>query len=399
MNINPASQSLNEARITAGQNGRVLLLSMRRIHKVVAYCMNYEFEDVIAQVTGADRVDAGDFAALDLSRGRYKAARTLTGLPGLARCIAPQPSAVRLERDYELFFPVFNNAHELYALASVPNWRERCRLAACFINEASRQALPRYLLELLREFDHIFLGILGPLQDIARIVGRPCTYLGSGVDAIRFAPLPRSVGRPIDVCNIGRRSQITHEALLKLSASGEIFYYFDTVAASGFKWKQRTFLVHDAAEHRLMFASLVKRSRYYIANRARINEPEYNSGLDEIAGRFYEGAAAGTVMLGEPPDADHFRKQFDWPDAVIHMPFDSIDVGRLIVELDRDSQRLARIRSQNVHNAALRHDWVHRFRTVLQTLDLEPPPAVLARERRLRSLANEALKQESEQCL
>src|SRR5208283_420407 len=99
------------------------------------------------------------------------------------------------------------------------------------------------------------------------------------------------------------------------------------------------------AEHRFLFASLLKRSRYYIANRSRVNEPEYTSGKDEISGRFYEGAAAGTVMLGEAPNVEHFRQQFDWPDAVIRLPFDSADAGRIIAELDKDSQRLARIRA------------------------------------------------------
>ena len=55
-------------------------------------------------------------------------------------------------------------------------------------------------------------------------------------------------------------------------------------------------------------SSLLRRSRYYIANRSRINEPEYTKGFDEISGRFYEGAAAGAVAAtqatttpGAPP--------------------------------------------------------------------------------------------------
>ena len=41
----------------------------------------------------------------------------------------------------------------------------------------------------------------------------------------------------------------------------------------------------------------------------------------------------------------------------------------------------------NVANAALRHDWVHRLRTVFETLGLHPTEAMLARERRLQALA------------
>ena len=72
---------------------------------------------------------------------------------------------------------------------------------------------------------------------------------------------------------------------------------------------------------------------------------------------------------------------------MIPLPFDSPDVGRRLAELDQDPERLARIRRDNVANAARRHDWVHRLRTVFETLDLQPTEAMLARERRLEALA------------
>jgi hypothetical protein len=110
-------------------------------------------------------------------------------------------------------------------------------------------------------------------------------------------------------------------------------------------------------------------------------------GRDEVSGRFYEGAAAGTVMLGEAPRTKEFEAQFDWPDAVIRLPVDSPDVGRIIDELDEDPQRLARIRRDNVRHAALRHDWSHRLRTVFDTLGMPPTEAMRARERRLQAVA------------
>ena len=375
-------------RLVRGRGGSLLLLSMRGLADLVAFCLQYEFEDVIAEVTGADRVEPGDRHALELSRRAYKLARLATGSRRLAGAFAPRPSTVRLERDYELFFPVFNNAYELYALATVPDWRRRCRVAACFVNELWVHLLPGYLLELLAGFDHIFLGVRHSLDDVARIVGRPCSYLPLAVDVLRFAPSPEPPPRTIDVCNIGRRSPVTHEALLRLAREGRMFYYYDTVAASGDGNKQRTFRVDDAAEHRLLLASLLQRSRYYVANRGRVNEPEVTQGHDEIGGRFYEGAAAGTVMLGEAPRSEEFDKQFDWPDAVIRLPFDSPDVECVLRELDADPSRLERIRRENVRNAALRHDWVHRLRTVFETLGISPTEAMLQRQARLERLAD-----------
>jgi hypothetical protein len=382
------------ARIIAGSGGGVLLLSMRGSERVVAFCQQYEFEDVVAEVTGADRVEPGDRGAVERSRRAYKLARLGTGSRRLARALAPRPSTVRLERDYDLFFPVFNNAHELFALATLPDWRARCRIGACFVAELWVQLLPRYLLELLAPFDHIFVGVRHVVDEVAEIVGRPCTYLPLAADVLRFTPLPENPPRAIDVCNIGRRSPVTHGALLRLARDRRIFYYYDTVAASGAGQRQRTFQVGDAAEHRLLLASLLQRSRYFIANRGRVNEPEFTQGRDEISGRFYEGAAAGAVMLGEAPRTPEFGSQFDWPDAVIPLPFDSPDAGGVLDALDADPQRLERVRGANVRNAALRHDWGHRLRAVFDRLGLPPTEGMLARDRRLQAvatLAREAL--------
>jgi hypothetical protein len=380
------SASRDGPRLVPGGGG-VLLLSMRRLNDLVAFCAPYELEDVVAEVTGADRVEAGDQASLEFSRRAYKLVRLASGSRRLAQALAPRPSSVRLERDYDLFFPVFNHAFELFALASVPDWRKRCRVAACFVSELWVDLLPGYLLEMLAQFDHLFLGVRHPVEEVARIAGRPCTYLPLAVDVVRFSPYPEPPPRGIDVCNIGRRSAVTHDGLLRLARERRAFYYYDTVAASGTDLKQRTFRVGNASEHRLLLASLLQRSRYYVANRARVNEPEFTRGRDEISARFYEGAAAGTVMLGEPPRTEEFQRQFDWPDALIPLPFDSPEVGRILADLDRDPRRLARIRRDNVRNAALRHDWVHRIGAVFEKVGLPPTEGMRARQERLAGLA------------
>jgi hypothetical protein len=391
MKLTSEARRQSGARLVPGHGGRVLLLSMRRLADLVAFCLQYEFEDVVAEVTDADRVDAGDRDALELSRRTYRLARLATGSRRVGRALSSTPSTVRLEQDYDLFLPVFNNAYELFALATIPDWRARCRLAACFVGEMWVHVLPGYLLELLAEFNHVFLGVANPVSEVARIVGRPCSYLPLAVDVLRFSPFPQPPPRVIDVCNIGRRSPVTHDVLVRLASERRIHYYYDTVAASGEGQKQRTFRVDDAREHRLLLASILQRSRYFVANRGRVNEPEITMGRDEISGRFYEGAAAGTVMLGEPPRTERFPSQFGWPDAVIQLPFDSPDVDRVLAELDADPARLARIRRDNVRNAALRHDWVHRLRTVFDTLGLPPTDAMLAREKRLQAIAAQAM--------
>ena len=212
--------------------GGLLLLSQRRIADLVGFCDAYEFEDTFAAVTEAQRVDATDLPALEFSRRAYKLVCLASGSPRLARQLVPYPrNKVVLERDFELFFPIFSVSYQLYSLTMIPNWRQRCRKAACFITEVRSDTLPEYLFELLSDFDHVFIGSNHRVEDIARITGRPCTYLPLAADVPRFTPASLDQVRPIEICNIGRRSPITHQALLDDAERRQSFYYYDTVAA------------------------------------------------------------------------------------------------------------------------------------------------------------------------
>jgi hypothetical protein len=375
----------------------VLLLSQRRIAALAAYCLAYELEDTFAAVTDAQRIDATDLPALEFSRRVYKLARMTFGSARLARQLAPSPrNRAVLGREFDLFFPVFSHVYELYSLTTIPNWRQHCRKAACFIDEVWPHMLPAYLFELLSAFDHVFIGDPNSVQDVKRLTGRPCTYLPLGVDVLRFTPVSWDQPRPIEVCNIGRRSPITHQALLDDAEQRHYFYYYDTVAASGPDLKDRTFRVDSPCEHRRKLATLLKHSRYYIANRGYVNRTEFSAGNDVISARFYEGAAAGTVMIGEAPRTEEFKRQFDWPDAVIHVPFDSPDIGRILADLNGDPERLRALRRNNVRGAAQRHDWLHRIQLVFDILGLVPTEKMRRRAERLDQIASDVACSEPE---
>lgn len=382
--------SRNVAALVPGAGGSVLQLSMRRVHDLVAFCAPYELEDVVAAVTGADRVEVTNYRAVEWARRAYKLGRKVLGSRHLARLLTPRLPVPRLSREYELFFPVFNHPFELFALAAVPDWRARSRVAVCLISEIWIRELPDYLIELLAQFDHLFIAVQDPVAEVARIVGRPSTYLPLAADVFRFSPYPDRPARIIDVCNIGRRSAVTHQALLGLARERRLFYYYDTVRGSGAGGKQMTFSVGNAADHRLLLANLLRRTRYYLAYRGRVNEPEH-IGHEEISGRFYEGAAAGALLLGEPPRSEEFSRQFNWPDAVIRLPFDSPDVGEVLGALDADPERLERARRRNAGEAALHHDWLHRIQTVFEAAGLPPTQQMHQRQHQLEALAAVAI--------
>src|SRR3989441_11922017 len=66
------------AHLVRGSGGSVLQLSMRRVHDLVAFCLPYELEDVVAEVTGADRVEVANDRPLEFARRMYKLGRLAT---------------------------------------------------------------------------------------------------------------------------------------------------------------------------------------------------------------------------------------------------------------------------------------------------------------------------------
>jgi hypothetical protein len=375
------------------EKSRILLVSMREITNLVALCNLYEFEDMISEMNTVDMLklltpDDG------VMRKIYKLTKYLTNSKPLAEFLVPAINPYFFSQEYELFFPTFNFPFELFALHSFKNWRQKCNKAVCYIAEfweSYLQPSHLYFLEFLKDFDHIFVGTKNSTEAIAKFTGRPCTYLPPGVDTLKFSPYPLLPHRSIDVCNLGRRSSVTHQALLEFAQQQQIFYYYDTIKASGMKnaSKQQTFAVNNAKEHRSLLANLIKRSRYFFANRARVNETELIKTSQEFGSRFFEGAAAGTIMIGEPPMTEEFYKYFDWTDAVIKIPFDAPEIGEIIADLDAQPERLARIRKDNVVNSLLRHDWVYRLQTIFEAVDVQLSETMLSRKAELRNLANQ----------
>lgn len=371
----PATSSL---AIGQAPPPRVLLLSQRRLNDQVANSCLYDFEDLVCALDQVDLVAPTRSAILPGQL--YKLARKCGLSRNLARAGALRHYEVAPTHDYELLLAVLDSYRQVASIQAIKGLRQRCHKAICFIAEIWPKDYRDHnaILELLDIFDHVFISVDLGADALARISGRPCSYLPPGVDALRFCPYP-PLPRSIDVCYIGRRSEITHGALLDFADSDGLFYYYDSA---------RGLRVADHAGHRRLVANLIKRSRYFIANYAKFDRPEQTGGEQQVGYRHFEGAAGGAVMLGQRPANAAFGRLFDWPDAVIDAPADAPAIADLIVELDADPDRLARIRTANVVNALRRHDWLYRYQQLLAAVGLEPTTQMGHRCNRLLSLAD-----------
>jgi len=357
---------------------RILLFSHRNMSRALFHCPHYEFEDLICHVDSAEL-----FApSANPSSFRYDFARHLAyRLP-----VTMNPGIRRLEgrAQYDLFFTVCGIPSDLLAVDASVNWRQLCSASVCLIDEfwAREIEQQRQFLRILDKFDVVMLYYAQTAQPLSKRIRSKCLFLPPGVDTLLFTPYPKPPRRVIDVYSIGRRSELTHSTLLRIAAQHGLFYVHDSTAGSE---------AIDSIQHRALIANMAKRSRYFIVNPGLIDKPEIRGNQSEIGNRYFEGAASGTIMIGECPQNDEFANLFSWPDAVIDLPYDSIEIGAIINELDRQPERQDRIRRANVSETLLRHDWAYRWEAVLQSVGLAPMPQLAERKRSLQSLAQSAL--------
>ena len=198
------------------------------------------------------------------------------------------------------------------------------------------------------------------------------------MDALKLCPYPGAPKRVIDFYAMGRRHPETHEALLRRADAGDWYYVYDTVPNC---------FVASHAEHRGRLADMIKRSRFFLVNAARYDDAERTGGQQELGLRFFEGAAAGAVLIGDAPNNASFNEYFGWQDSVIPLPLDPDNVVDIIAELDADPRRLERISKTNVVNSLRKHDHVYRWGQVLSIVGLKETTAMERRRRELAELA------------
>jgi hypothetical protein len=359
---------------------RVIVASNYNGRKTLSNVLPFEFANVIArmegrQVLAPERIPRP--ILFDLSVDVVSKARHSLGL-GRSTHLEP----VTIEEDCDLFFYICMNASHLADLKAFRRWRERSRKAAVFLFEtwSSQAHYNRAELRLLDDFDHVFLFNKASIPNIQAYTRAPCTFLPAGADALLATPFLDNPPRAIDVYSMGRRSEPTHRQLLEIAKRGEIFYVFD--AGSGLE-------VKDFWQARFLTLNYIKRCRYFVAYDLKVGPKALESaGEGALPARVFEGAAGGAVMIGTKPTCSEFDELFNWPDALIEVPAEPDDIGKILAELDRDPERLASASFRGATETLRRHDWSYRWRDILEKLGFEPTEGVEARIAELHALAD-----------
>jgi hypothetical protein len=381
-------------------NARVLIASDYNSKERAHFTSSYEFCQVIVQCEDADLVAPPVYNYID----KYLAPilpphdkhgvqrdfnRLISGFrKGLGLRNAPTIVPVDLNKDYELFVYWAWGPQALVELSRIRDWRKRCSKAVVFIHElwASTIEKNRKYLELLDQFDHVFLLHQASVEGVQKHTSAPCSFLPLGTDCIVRTPYPSMPDRVIDFYSIGNRAEGLHKKLVNLAEQQKIFYLYDSLSSSDSRMR-------DWREHHLLVANNIKRSRYFIAfSPAAI--ATYKSGQTRneqvLPSRLFEGAAGGTIMVGEAPECPEFYEHFDWPDAVIKISPNPDNVQAVLEELESQAARTDRVRHINAIQSLRRHDWIYRWEKMLETVGLKASPKSHERKLRLHQIAEDA---------
>jgi len=364
-------------------HARICMLTMRDIAKETYRSGFYEAQDVLCDIDDVDLISVRPRPACERIERFHRSIVWRDFTKTIASTnLAYQP--IRLNKEYDVFILYVQYHADLIQLAAVKDWKKRCKVSVLWIDEMWASVPPRLksYLSVINEFDYIVIGLEGTVSVLSDLLKRDCHWVPAGVDAIQFSPYPDFPCRVIDIYSMGRIWEDVHQTFRKYAMNNKLFYIYDTFHASLAK-------VKNYREHRELYAIMAKRSKYYFVSPAKMNTPWETQGQVEIGMRYYEGLAAGTVMIGQAPDCISFKETFNWPDAVIEIKPEGSDAYDVLKSLSSQPERLLEISRRNAAEALLRHDWVYRWKKILEIAGLKPTQELEMREGKLKRIAEE----------
>lgn len=342
-------------------NPNLAILSMRELDTHVSRCVGYELEDLLcAAFPGttvyAPRLTRSAHIGLKI-KGRVSRPGSLGGI--FDNALASEPVD-----DHDALLVVIGDVRDLDVLGAMRSWRRKSRHAICRLDEFWVETMPglRRYFPVLEQFDLVFCSEYYTAEKLSEILNGPeVMYLPPGVDALGFAPSLEPSMRPIDITNLGAIAEATHEGLLGYARDTGGFYFFETLTGP--------FNARSPSEHRLRYAEILKRSKYFMCYFAKMRSPELPRQV-ELGPRYIEGIAAGCVLLGSWKSTPAFDRYFGWDDAVIDMPFECANPADILRSLDDQADRLRAISRENVRRSLDGYDHAHRWRTLVDKLGL-----------------------------
>lgn len=363
---------------------RTGIFTLRNSVQHVFRCPGYEFEDVIAKELEPDSLLIEGPPSTHLPFGlRARNWLQRKGVPAGDFTFGAETQSIG--QDLDLFFVSPALPGDLVQLNTLSDWRQRSTKAVCYLQElwlAEIDDVVDLFGPILNKFDHVICGFYYSAKALQRKLDVPVSYMPYGVDAELFNPYKLDAKRVIDACAIGNMDTITHDALCDWSGETGRYYHYTTTKVASYSVSH--------TQHRRNLAQTLQRSKYFFTYLAKKVVTEQRHEQQEFGPRYFEGAAAGAIQLGDSVKSNPaYLANLEWDGAVIDAPYSSSEIPAMIEALEADPERVEDIRKKNVANCLLRHDHLYRWGEVLKVAGLGETPSMAKRQSRLHQLVGE----------
>ena len=361
-NVGDQSESIGaERHRPIDMKPNLAILSQRGLSSHLARCGGYEFEDVLCDSFPGTKLYAPRPSSSIQTGLKIKARIAPTGpFDGILDNVL----AVEQVDEHEVLLAVMGQVRDLALLGAMKDWRRKSRYAICWIHELWIEDISRLggMLRVLEQFDLVICSLYYTAEKLREALKSPdVMYLPWGVDTLEFAPVMEPSLRPIDITNLGALAGATHKSILDYVKQIDGFYFFDTESGPR--------VARSPSEHRFRYANILKRSKYFLCHLAKTKLQE-SGGQLEFGLRYFEGLAAGCVILGSRKSTPAFDTFLGWEDSVIEMPFECSNASEFLRSLDGEADRLREISSRNVRRSLEGNDHAHRWRAIVDRLGL-----------------------------
>jgi hypothetical protein len=341
-----------------------------------AHSSLFELESAVRTAEQADYVEiaarGGEHEALE--RVLRNAARAAG--PVVARAARRR---TELGSGYDVAFVTVMSFRDLWLLAGL-DLRSVAERRICLVLELWTPEIHHFDLfrDVLEQFDAVYNVMESSCPALAAAIKSPVHFLPTGTDTALHCP-PAIVPRQLDVLSLGRRCPVQHAELVDAARRGRVSYQFDSLRGAS---------LDDWSEHRLNIAGQGQRATFYIAHRAKFDVPWESEQCEDFGNRFFDAGAAGSIPLGEIPTTAGFRSYFPAVDDMVRVPTGTSGIVKALLAYLEDADRCLAVSRGLVVDALRRHDWLHRWTTMLGGVGLEPSTAAVRRIDQLARLAS-----------
>lgn len=323
---------------------KVLVITGRGFQTELADCCAYDFENAIVDATGGD---------LFIAKEGLKP-------PG---------------EHYDLVIVVginFRKLATIYMLAGRPRGTHTIGYVfggygshtTRYRSPVKRVLNPRY--RALARMDRIFVGIENSVEKITRDLSIETTYLPMAANVLEISarPFKSGVDRPIAISGFGRQHTETAEALCdRFNRPESDTLFFHNTASGGAS-------APDRERYRATFWQILRKSQislafdHFHANRNNAAEHSY------VGPRWFEGLAAGAVIVGKAPPSPDKARLLNWADSTIELPDDPAEAPEFVAQLLADPERLRAASKANLIGMLRQNDWRHRLAEIFEQIGL-----------------------------